>query len=62
MKWRSSSTRSVGRGRLRSGRGYANANKRVRKYSAEEIRVHEQRLRDAGLLRGATANQGKATV
>ena len=50
MKWRTSSSRRVGRGRLISGRGYANPNKRVRKYSAEEIKMHEQRLRDAGLL------------
>jgi hypothetical protein len=50
MRWRTSSTRRVGHGQLRSGRGYANTNKRVRKLSAEEIKMHEQRLRDAGLL------------
>ena len=57
MKWRTSSTRRVGRGRLISGRGYANTNKRVRKYSVEECQAHEQRLRDAGLLPRATANE-----
>ena len=30
---------------------------RVRKLSAEEIRAHEQRLRDAGLLPRVTANE-----
>jgi hypothetical protein len=30
---------------------------RVRKLSAEEIKMHEQRLRDAGLLPRAPANE-----
>jgi hypothetical protein len=50
MKWRTSSTRRVGRGRLLSGRGYANTNKRARKYSVEECRAVEQRLRSEGVL------------
>jgi hypothetical protein len=50
MKWRTSSLRRVGRGRLVSGRDRSNTNKPARKYSAEEMRTHEQRLRDAGLL------------
>jgi hypothetical protein len=54
MKWRTSSSRHVGQGRLRSGRGYANTNKRVRKLSAEEIKLHEQRLRSEGILPRST--------
>jgi hypothetical protein len=50
MKWRASSLRRVGRGRLVSGRGYANTNKRPRKYSAAECRAVEERLRRAGIL------------
>jgi hypothetical protein len=57
MRWRTSSSRRVGQGRLRSGRGYANTNKRVRKYSVEECRAVEQRLRSEGILPRATANE-----
>jgi hypothetical protein len=53
MKWRASSSRRVGRGRLRSGRGYANTNKRARKLSVEECRAHEERLRRDGILPAA---------
>ena len=57
MKWGTGSSRRVGRGRLISGRGRASINKPPRQYSAEEIRAHEQRLRDAGLLPRATVNE-----
>jgi hypothetical protein len=57
MRWRTSSFRRVGRTRLITGRGRSNTNKPTRKYSAEEIRAHEQRLRDAGLLPRAAASE-----
>jgi hypothetical protein len=50
MKWRASSLRRVGRGRLISGRGRSNTNKPARKLSAEEIRAHERRLRSEGKI------------
>ena len=56
MKWGTGSSRRVGRGRLISGRGRANTNRPPRKFSAEEIKMYEQQLRDAGLLPRATAN------
>jgi hypothetical protein len=58
MKWRTSSSRSVGQGRLRSGRGLANSNKRARKLSIEECRAVEARLRSDGILPPAQLKKG----
>jgi hypothetical protein len=58
MKWRTSSSRRVGRGRLLSGRGYANTNKRARELSVEECRAVEDRLRRDGILPPAQLKKG----
>jgi hypothetical protein len=57
MKWRASSSRRVGRGRLVTGRGRSNTNKPARKYSAAERAVVEERLRRDGILPRATSNE-----